>query len=120
MKMKDLIKKKRILLIDDCRSETQVKRRVDVIARNYWEGMKMLKLMGPWDVLLIDHDLNSFENPADGKTEKTGYDIMLFLEEMAVDGRVEYIPSEIICVSSNPAGRKNIEAAVNSINKRRK
>lgn len=89
---------KRYLLIDDCRNIT-----VDVIARNYFEGIKQLELNGPWDQLLLDHDLASFK---DGK-EWTGYDVMCWLEV-----NPQYLPGEIICVSSNPVGVKRIEQVI--------
>jgi hypothetical protein len=110
------MKKERRLLIDDCRSETdlyqqgQKKCKVHVIARNYWEGIKQLKDNGPWDLLYLDHDLQSYDK--DNK-ESTGYDIMCFLEE-----HIEYLPSEIICVSSNPSGKKRIEQVIEVIKRR--
>lgn len=105
---------KSILLIDDERDETaeKVSRRVDIIARNYWVGIECLKLK-KWDVLLLDHDLSSFEDPKDGTTEKTGYDIMLFLEE-----NIEYIPKKIECVSSNPVGASRIKASIKYLQKK--
>lgn len=43
----------RRLLIDDTRDETSsnIKMRLDVIARNQWEGMRQLLNNGPWDLL---------------------------------------------------------------------
>jgi len=92
---------KRCLLIDDIRDLA-----ADVIARNYFEGIKQLKLNGPWDLLLLDHDLASF---IDSK-EYTGYDIMCWLE-----GNQEYLPSEIICVSSNPVGAQRIKTVIDRL-----
>lgn len=88
----------RILAIDDAREMTQA----SVVARNYNEGIKQLQNNGPWDLLLLDHDLASFE--ADGK-EKTGYDIMCWLEQ-----NIEFLPAQIECVSANPVGRARIIA----------
>ncbi len=62
----------RTLLIDDLRNI-----KADVIARTYDEGIRELTYNGPWDLLLLDHDLASFVNGI----EKTGYDVMCFLEE---------------------------------------
>lgn len=108
--------RKRILLIDDTRDEgsPNISRRVDIIARNYWTGIDCLK-MGNWDVLLLDHDLNSFEDINDGHSEKTGYDIMLFLEE-----NLQYLPKDIILVTSNPVGRVRMQQSIDAIKRRMK
>jgi len=105
--------KKKVLLIDDTRDESSdnIKRRVDIIARNYWDGINCLK-MACWDVLLLDHDLNSFEDPNDAHSEKTGYDIMLFFEEFP-----EYLPKKIILVTSNPVGRDRMMASIRYLKK---
>jgi hypothetical protein len=89
----------RTLLIDDVRNLA-----ASVIARNYDEGIRQLLLNGPWDLLLLDHDLASFDSNA---VEKTGYDIMCWLEENAA-----YVPKEIQCVSANPVGRSRIEVVI--------
>lgn len=95
------------LMIDDMRDETHVKCELDVIARNYWTGIEALKLR-KWDILFLDHDLSSFMQG--GAKEKTGYHVMCFLEE-----NPEYLPGKIICISSNPAGRANIERVVEKL-----
>jgi len=92
----------RILLIDDIRNL-----KADVIARNHDEGLNQLTFNGPWDILLLDHDLASFDE--DG-IEKTGYDIMCFLEE-----HPQFVPEDIVCVSGNPVGKKRIEIVVKKI-----
>ena len=86
----------RVLAIDDSRDMTQA----SVVARNYDEGIRQLQINGPWDVLLLDHDLASFDEA--GK-EKTGYDIMCWLEE-----NTQFLPGKIECVSANPVGRARI------------
>ena len=91
----------RTLLIDDIRNLE-----ADVIARNYTEGIKQLQLNGPWDLLLLDHDLASFVN---GR-EMTGYDVMCWLEQ-----HLEYLPKSIQCVSANPVGRNRIELVAKSL-----
>lgn len=100
--------KPRILLIDDVRTETDsnVARRVDLIARNYWTGIDALKLMGPWDLLLLDHDLSSF---IDDK-EYTGYHITCFLEE-----NPEFMPKDVKLVSSNPEGRRRMSQVLSKL-----
>ena len=86
----------RVLAIDDLRDMTEA----SVVARNYDEGIRQLQINGPWDVLLLDHDLASFDET--GK-EKTGYDVMCWLEE-----NTKYLPAKIQCVSANPVGRARI------------
>lgn len=93
----------RVLAIDDSRDMTQA----SVVARNYEEGIRQLQANGPWDVLLLDHDLASFDT--DGK-EKTGYDIMCWLE----DNR-QFLPKKIECVSANPVGRARITLVANAL-----
>lgn len=110
----------RVLLIDDTRDETsdEVYTRLDVIARNHWEGMKQLMNNGPWNVLFLDHDLNSFDLGT--SKEYTGYDIACALEKWAHENDWALIPKEIYCVSSNPEGRKRINMALKNIEKMRK
>ena len=91
----------RTLLIDDVRDIY-----ADVIARNYTEGIRQLELNGPWDSLILDHDLASF---IDGK-EYTGYDVMCWLEE-----NQEFLPTSITCCSSNPVGRERIQTVINKL-----
>lgn len=95
------------LLIDDCRDETNVGCELDIIARNYWTGIEALKLR-VWDILYLDHDLNSFDSS--GSVEYTGYSVMCFLEEHPI-----HLPKKIICVSSNPAGRARIEMVIKKL-----
>lgn len=100
----------RVLLIDDTREETapNIMRKIDLIARTYWTGIDSLVKMGPWDLLLLDHDLSSFDS-VNGK-EYTGYDIMCFLE-----ANPEYLPKEIKIVSSNPVGRKRMQLVIDKL-----
>lgn len=102
---------KRVLLIDDTRDETapNIMMKVDLIARTYWTGIDALKLMGTWDLLLLDHDLNSFSTDDDLK-EFTGYHIMVFLEE-----NPQYLPKEIRLVTSNPAGRIRMQSVIDKL-----
>lgn len=105
--------KQRVLLIDDTRDEgsPEVNRRVDVIARNYWEGYKQLELNGSWDLVLLDHDLNSYDK--DG-IEFTGYDLICDIERMINNSQVER-PNKIEWVSSNPPGRARIEVVIKKL-----
>lgn len=90
----------RILVIDDLRTfET-----AEVTARDYKSGIAMLQMHGPWDALYLDHDLGE---------EKTGYDVMCWLEE-----HPEFMPKEIKFVTDNPVGRQKMEAALVAIRER--
>jgi hypothetical protein len=90
----------RVLLIDDKRDL-----KANRVARNYHQGIVALK-QEKWDLLLLDHDLGDFH---DG-TEKTGYDIMLFLEE-----HPQYLPGKIEIVSSNPVGRRRMQVVIDKL-----
>lgn len=117
--------KMRVLLIDDTRSEDapNIMRRIDLIARNYWSGIDAIVKMGPWDLLLLDHDLNCFVTGVttpDSKKEVqispiefTGYSIMCFLE-----ANPEYLPGKIEIVSSNPVGRKRMQMVIDKLYKK--
>jgi len=72
--------------------------------------------MGPWDVLLLDHDLASY---CEGGVEKTGYNLMCWLEENQ-DIHPEWIPKEIKLVTANPVGRDRMQIVIDNINRRRK
>lgn len=110
---------KKILIIDDIRSdfdvlpgmkaegsnllyaalEDNVPRDNIVIVRSYDMGILMLQHF-TWDILYLDHDLGG---------EKTGYDIIKFIEEMVHTGYYQVSPNDIVCVSANPSGKKRIE-----------
>ena len=94
--------KPRTLLIDDIRNLD-----ADVIVRNFREGILQLEYNGPWDLLLLDHDLASFT--LDGM-EQNGYHIMCFLEQ-----NPEYLPGQIVCVSDNPVGKKRINQVIEKL-----
>lgn len=88
----------RSLLIDDLRAID-----ADVVARTFDDGIEALKKQR-FDVLYLDHDLG------DPDPKKTGYGIMVFLEE-----NLKLLPGKIICVSSNYPGRKRIEAVIEKL-----
>ena len=87
------------MLIDDTRDLE-----CSVIARNYWEGIKQLEANGPWDELLLDHDLASYDKHG---RERTGYDIMLFLEQFP-----QHLPGKITLVTANPVGRDRMQTVI--------
>jgi len=95
-------KKERSLMIDDCRDS-----KADVIARNYFEGLRLLEKFGPWDILYLDHDLASFDKKG---REKTGYDIICWLERNPA-----YLPGRIFLVTSNPVGRAKMQTVIDKL-----
>jgi CheY-like chemotaxis protein len=102
----------RILLIDDLRDLRILAPRYigdasyeGRTARNYNDGIRALH-DGPWDLLLLDHDLGDYENGV----ERTGYDIACYIEE-----HPELLPAKTIVVSSNPVGRQKINQVVEKL-----
>lgn len=90
----------RTLLIDDLRSIPAT-----IVTRTYEDGVKALTLGGPFDILYLDHDLGD-----EGTPERTGYTIMCFLE-----ANPEYLPKEIVIVSSNPVGRQKMQVVIDKL-----
>lgn len=89
-----------ILLIDDLRNI-----KADVIARTYDEGIKALQSQH-FDILYLDHDLGDIDE------NKTGYGIMVFLEE-----NPKYLPDKIILITANPVGRIRMQNIIDKIYK---
>lgn len=65
----------------------------------------------PVEVLSLDHDL--------GDDYFTGYYLASALEAMAADGLWDMIPQRFEIHSANPVGRKNMQAAIDSIERMR-
>ena len=86
------------LLIDDMRSVGE-----DVVARTPHEGKEILQNLEVTH-LYIDHDLGP---DLDGNEYENGYKVICWAIENGC------LPPNIQIVSSNPVGRKNIEAALN-------
>lgn len=63
-------------------------------------------------ILSLDHDLGE---PVD--SNGTGNDVACWLEEQAYSGNWDMIPDNIIVHSANPVGRKNMQAAIDNINR---
>jgi hypothetical protein len=83
---------KKVLLIDDQRILNAHK-----TARTFEDGMKALD-EGPWDLLLLDHDLG------DKDPRHTGHGILQHLEEYP-----EKRPREVRLVTANPVGKAAME-----------
>jgi hypothetical protein len=94
----------RTLLIDDLREIE-----ADVIARNYDAGIHALMTMGPFSTLYLDHDLGDYSYGL----EKTGYDIICWLE-----ANPEYLPKEIVLVTSNPVDRGKMQSVIDRLYKK--
>ncbi len=99
---------KRVLAIDDERKFEDLK--VNVIARTFADGINSLKFLGPWDELLLDHDLGAVQQQFSDERELTGYDILCFLEE-----NPEYLPKKITLVTSNASGRVRMNQVIEKL-----
>jgi hypothetical protein len=112
---------KKILIIDDIRADGDIN--IDVprfpegldeptesvlIARTFTLGKRALQLLGPWDELYLDHDLGDHDG-------KTGYDVVSWIEEQIHEYRFDLMPKKLVCISSNPSGKKRIEQAWEAI-----
>lgn len=66
-----------------------------------------------WDLEIVsfDHDL--------GENVDTGYDVLVKLEKGAALGLWHIIPDRMEIHSANPVGRKNMQAAIDSIERMR-
>jgi hypothetical protein len=89
------------LFIDDIRNPPD---QDWIVARSYNEAITILET-GIISVVSLDHDLGE---------EKTGYDIICWIEEKLMTGAWVFVP-EIFIHSANPVGRKNILRAYDSI-----
>lgn len=110
----------RVLIVDDCRTKEMLEAQGfkfqlgdDLkFARSYQEGIESLGKdflnAETYDMIVLDHDLNSYDES--GK-EKTGYDFITFLESLYYEGYIQ-LPNQIVCRSSNPSGRKRIEQVI--------
>ena len=100
--------KPRVLVIDDVRTFEEA----DYHARTAQDGMYQLEKKGPWAMLLLDHDLASYN---DFRQEITGYDILCWLEKPE---NLKYVPDRIALITSNPVGRENMQRVIDSIHQK--
>jgi len=100
----------KIFLDDDPRRDSWVDD-TWTIARTVNEAMLLLA-HNHCEILSLDHDL--------GENVKTGYDLMTWLEFEAAGGKSwPLIPDQFEIHSANPVGRKNMQAAIDSIERMR-
>jgi len=79
-------------------------------AYNYQEMIHLLKSYnGHIEEISLDHDL--------GEEDKTGYDVLLWIEEQ--QATIGYIPPKIKIHSANPVGCSRMEQAIEAIERRR-
>ena len=70
-----------------------------LLVKTYQDGLAALQGLGPWDVLLLDHDLGG---------AKTGYDLLCWFEQ-APKERLHLLPARVESISLNPVGSKRIQ-----------
>ena len=78
-------------------------------ALTFSDGIGLLDWGGPWDLLYLDHDLES-EDP-----KETGCGIMCWLEQHQ---NPRQMPKEIVFVTDNPVGREAMQRVLDSIRAR--
>lgn len=72
-------------------------------------------------VLSLDHDLGDIHKESNGLItqyshhEKTGYDVICWIEEQAHTYSAFILPKKILCHSANPSGRANIERVIRKL-----
>jgi hypothetical protein len=96
-----------------------------VHAFNYNECIYWLNLMTAdnkqVNVLSLDHDLGDIHEESDGLItkysphEKTGYDVICWIEEQVHTNPGFKLPKKILCHSANPSGRANIERVIRKL-----
>ena len=82
-----------------------------VLARTCSEAIRLISEPEPITILSLDHDL--------GEGQETGYELMKLLEIWAHEGFWSLIPQYFEIHSANPVGRKNMQAAIDSIERMR-
>ena len=87
------------LWVDDVRSMPES---YNALAKTYEEAIDYLKT-GQVELISLDHDLG---------TEKSGYDIAVWIEEKAFSGEISTLEWRIH--SANPVGRKRIEQSLSN------
>ena len=118
------------LFLDDVRVPTQVywaeipKDQHYSVVRNYNEFIEIIELRGLPKFICYDHDLSTEHYHDIGKpsmrydiySEKTGYDCAKWLVAYCAERKIKHPP--YIVHSLNSVGKLNIEAYIDSYNKR--
>lgn len=79
-----------------------------VVARNYDEAIRILDT-GIVSEISFDHDLGN-------SLEKTGYNIVCWIEMKLFTGEWAFVPKMSVH-SMNPVGRRNIQTVIDQINR---
>lgn len=91
-----------------------------VQAYNFTECIDLLQMFsGKINTLSLDHDLGDYEpefhsGDLPKHREKTGYDVMCWIEE-SVSASEFILPNRILVHSSNPAGRKRMQQVIDKL-----
>ena len=101
------------ILIDDLRTID-----ADVVCRTFEQGIEALRTQGPFGILYLDHDLGQLDDDGNDLTSfidghpyrANGYGVMCFLEN-----NPQFLPIEIRIVSSNPVGRRKMQAVIDKL-----
>ncbi len=110
-----------ILFLDDLRMPEDIglKRENCLIVRNLDDAIAAFKRSigkneEKFELISLDHDLGDKHYSDDFSDEKTGYEFILFLEEKAANGKLEYLP-EIRLHTANPVGRARMSRALDRV-----
>lgn len=76
-----------------------------VIARTYAAAIKYLD-SGTFNEVFLDHDLGDF----DGDREHTGYDVLMHIVQMKMDGKP--VPTKYTLLTANPVGRDRMQGVI--------
>ncbi len=100
-----------ILFVDDVRNPDikMLPSDILIVSRDYENTIKLLD-ENEFDVVFLDHDLGE---------EKTGYDVITYLEEKIFTNQWNKKIPQIICHSANPVGYAKISSVIKKIAKKR-
>jgi CheY-like chemotaxis protein len=98
------IQYRKVLWVDDLRNPPETLQ-CD-IARTYYDAVRMLAETN-YDEIYLDHDLADI---SDDHSEKTGYDVCLWLAERKQEGG--HVPSVYHFLTANPIGRDRMKGVI--------
>jgi hypothetical protein len=88
--------------------------------RDFDEAQSALnKYRGKVELMSFDHDLGLVEDGLFLDYADSGYDLLCWIEKMAAKGKWQFVPARMQIHSANPVGRKNMQAAIDSIERMR-